>query len=70
MEQLFLQAFDVFSNVQREVQKMVDVALGRDAPNWGMRYSCPACGFEVSYPVNNMLQLFYCHLFSNRMRNT
>lgn len=70
MEQLFSQAFDVFSDVQHHIQKRADVALGHDAPNWGMKYSCPACGFEVSHPMNNMLQLLYCHLFSNQMRNT
>ena len=55
MEQLFSQAFDIFSDVQRRLQKKVDTALGHDDPHWRMRYSCPACGFEVSSPLRHML---------------
>jgi len=33
MEQLFIQAFDVFSSIQHKLQMKVDAALGRDAPN-------------------------------------
>jgi len=54
MEQLFSQAFDNFSDVQRRLQKRVDIVLGRSDPTWRMRYSCPACGFEVSSPLRNM----------------
>jgi len=56
MEQLFSQAFNIFSDVQCRLQKRVDVVLGRDDPNWSMRYGCPACGFEVSSPPHNMFQ--------------
>ena len=56
MEQLFSQAFDVFSDLQRRLQKRVDTALGRDGPDWSMRYSCPACGFEVSSSLHSMFQ--------------
>ena len=56
MEQLFSQAFDIFSDVQRRLQRKVDTALKRDGPNWRMRYSCPACGFEVSSPLHDMFQ--------------
>ena len=51
MEQLFSQAFDVFSDVQRRLKKRVNAALGRDDPNWSMRYGCPACGFKVSFSL-------------------
>jgi hypothetical protein len=52
IEQLFSRAFDVFSEVQRRLQMRVDAALGRDTPNWQMKYACPACGFEVfSYHI-------------------
>jgi hypothetical protein len=49
MEQLFSQAFDIFCDVQCRLQTKVDAALGRDVPNWSMKYGCPACGFEVSF---------------------
>jgi hypothetical protein len=48
MEPLFSQAFDVFSDVQRKLQRRVDAALGRDILNWDMKNGCPACAFEVS----------------------
>jgi len=47
MEPLFSQAFDVFSDVQRRLQRRADAALGCDIPNWDMRNGCPACAFEV-----------------------
>ena len=50
MEQLFSQAFDNFSDVQRRLQRRVNTVLGQDVPNWDMRNSCPACAFEVSLP--------------------
>ena len=47
MEPLFSQAFDVFLDVQRRLQRSVDAALGRDGLNWDMKNGCPACAFEV-----------------------
>src|SRR5216683_3728470 len=69
MEQLFIQVFDVFSSIQHKLQMKVDAALGRDAPNWSMRYGCPACGFEVcSLPHNIFLCLIF-KFFSSQMRS-
>jgi len=48
MEQLFSQAFDIFSNVQCRLHKRVDAVLGHDDPNWRMTMGCPACRFVVS----------------------
>jgi len=56
MEQLFSQAFDIFSDVQRRLQKKVDTVLERNGPDWRMRYGCPACGFKVSSPLHDMFQ--------------
>ena len=63
MEQLFSQSFNNFSDMQHRLQKRVDVALGHDAPSWSMRYSCPACGFEVCSPLCSMLQCTHCFFF-------
>lgn len=70
MEQLFSRAFDNFSDIQRRLQKRVDAALGRDAPNWSMRYGCPACGFEVCSPLHSMSQCvhIYIYIFSNQVK--
>ncbi len=49
IEQLFSQAFDIFSEVQRRLQMRVDAALDWDTPNWQMKYACPTCGFKVLF---------------------
>jgi hypothetical protein len=71
MEQLFSQAFDIFSDMQRRLQKKVDTTLGRDDPNWSMRHGCPACGFEVSTSQFSTAQRVseYSFSFSNLMKN-
>jgi hypothetical protein len=33
--------------MQHRLQKKVNAALGHNIPNWAIKYSCPACGFEV-----------------------
>lgn len=68
MEQLFSWAFNNFSDMQHRLQKRVDVALGHDAPNWSMRYGCPACGFEVCSLLHNMSQCVHIFFSSNQMK--
>ncbi|KAI0271322.1 hypothetical protein BC834DRAFT_818640, partial [Gloeopeniophorella convolvens] len=48
LEALFSNAFDVYCDVRRRVQRRVDVALKRDASNWRMKYGCPACGYKLA----------------------
>ena len=67
MEQLFSQAFDNFSDVQRRLQKRVDIALGCGDPTWRMRYGCPACRFEVSSPLRNIVS-DHSFPFSNQVK--
>jgi hypothetical protein len=41
--------FDIYLEIQRQVDEQVLAALGRDTPNWRVLNSCPACGYEVCY---------------------
>lgn len=43
----FASAFDAYLAVLREVQRRVDCALGRDAPNWRALNSCAPCNYKV-----------------------
>lgn len=40
-------AFDTYLIILAEVRKLVSQALGRDDPDWHLKYGCPCCGFEV-----------------------
>ncbi|KAF8188436.1 hypothetical protein K438DRAFT_1594303, partial [Mycena galopus ATCC 62051] len=43
----FSVAFDVYLAIRAEVDKRVQAALGRDAPNWRLRNACPACMYKL-----------------------
>ncbi|KAJ7894413.1 hypothetical protein B0H14DRAFT_2334436 [Mycena olivaceomarginata] len=43
----FSTAFNVYLSIHAEIDKRVKVALGRDAPNWRLRNSCPACLYKL-----------------------
>lgn len=40
-------AFDIYLNILSRVKNLVEHVLGRDAPNWHMKYGCPACGYQL-----------------------
>jgi hypothetical protein len=40
-------AFDVYLAIRAAVDKRVEVALGRDAPNWRLKNACPACLYKI-----------------------
>lgn len=40
-------ALDVYLQIQREVQRRLDVALGRDTPDWRMLNTCKACTYKL-----------------------
>jgi hypothetical protein len=68
----FSTAFDVYLSIRAEIDKHVKVALGRDAPNWRLRNSCPACLYKLegeprlpcafisTMDGNNSLKRFWC----------
>jgi hypothetical protein len=43
----FSVAFDVYLSIRAEVDKRVQVALGRDTPNWRLKNACPACLYKL-----------------------
>ncbi|KAI0274602.1 hypothetical protein BC834DRAFT_839725 [Gloeopeniophorella convolvens] len=64
LEALFSNAFDVYCDVRRRVQRRVDVALKRDASNWRMKYGCPACGYKAAGTCDE--RAFESRLFLSR----
>ncbi|KZV92760.1 hypothetical protein EXIGLDRAFT_598781, partial [Exidia glandulosa HHB12029] len=43
----FAAAFDAYMAIRREVQRRMDTALGRDAPNWRAHNSCACCNYKL-----------------------
>ncbi|KAJ7803376.1 hypothetical protein B0H14DRAFT_3154471 [Mycena olivaceomarginata] len=43
----FSVAFDVYLAVRARVDRRVHVALGRDAPDWRLKNTCPACLYKL-----------------------
>ncbi|KAJ7829966.1 hypothetical protein B0H14DRAFT_2366152 [Mycena olivaceomarginata] len=43
----FSVAFDVYLAVRARVDKRVQVALGRDVPDWRLKNACPACLYKL-----------------------
>jgi hypothetical protein len=43
----FSTAVDVYLSIRGEVDKRVKAALGRNAPNWRLKNSCPACLYKL-----------------------
>ncbi|KAJ7078299.1 hypothetical protein B0H15DRAFT_924811 [Mycena belliarum] len=71
LAQQFTVAFDVYLAIRAVVDKRVQVALGRDTPNWRLKNSCPSCLYklegeeELIFPMlatidgNNSLKRFW-----------
>ncbi|TFY51052.1 hypothetical protein EVJ58_g10764 [Rhodofomes roseus] len=45
---LIADAFEVYLSVLQEVRRRLDVALGRDGPNWRVKNACPACSYKLN----------------------
>lgn len=43
----FAIAFDIYLQILRRVQQMVDHSLSRDIPDWHLKFGCPLCGHSV-----------------------
>ncbi|KAJ7127599.1 hypothetical protein C8R43DRAFT_1090251 [Mycena crocata] len=43
----FTVAFDLYLALRRAADKRVQVALGRDAPNWRLKNACPSCTYKL-----------------------
>ena len=40
-------AYDLYLDIRRRVDSLIQVALKRDAPNWRLQNACPACTFKL-----------------------
>ncbi|KAF7374152.1 hypothetical protein MSAN_00296900 [Mycena sanguinolenta] len=47
LRQQFSVAYDVYLELRQQTDKLVGSALGRDAPNWRMKHTCPACMYKL-----------------------
>ncbi|KAF7342695.1 hypothetical protein MSAN_02027400 [Mycena sanguinolenta] len=47
LREQFSIAYDVYLDLRRETDKIVNSALGRDTPNWRMKHTCPACMYKL-----------------------
>ncbi|KAJ6503627.1 hypothetical protein C8R45DRAFT_1051105 [Mycena sanguinolenta] len=47
LREQFSIAYDVYLELCRETDKLVNSALGRDTPNWRMKHTCPACMYKL-----------------------
>ena len=47
LSQQFSISYDLYLSIREEVQKHVNVALGRDSPDWRLRHACPACTYKL-----------------------
>ncbi|KIJ60264.1 hypothetical protein HYDPIDRAFT_99045, partial [Hydnomerulius pinastri MD-312] len=47
----FLVTFDAYLSILRNVQSLVNRAIGRDSPVWRMLHSCPTCNYKNEQPL-------------------
>ena len=50
-------AFDIYIEIRKIVDRGVMVALGRDAPHWRAKNACPACSYKVPSLVHDVMWL-------------
>jgi hypothetical protein len=43
LQEKFSDAFDLYLQLRRNIERRVTKALGRDAPNWHIKHFCPCC---------------------------
>jgi hypothetical protein len=43
----FSTCFDLYLSIRQNVHQRIQVAIGRDSPNWRLRHACPACTHKL-----------------------
>ncbi|KAF7374056.1 hypothetical protein MSAN_00286500 [Mycena sanguinolenta] len=43
----FSVAYDVYLELRRQTDSLVNSALGRDSPKWRLKHACPACTYKL-----------------------
>ncbi|KAF7367045.1 hypothetical protein MSAN_00963700 [Mycena sanguinolenta] len=47
LREQFSIAYDVYLELRRKTDSLVNSKLGRDAPNWRLKHTCPACMYKL-----------------------
>ncbi|KAF7342696.1 hypothetical protein MSAN_02027500 [Mycena sanguinolenta] len=47
LRQQFSVTYDVYLELRRRTDSLVNTALGRDTPNWRLKHTCPACMYKL-----------------------
>ncbi|KAJ7859473.1 hypothetical protein B0H14DRAFT_3084935 [Mycena olivaceomarginata] len=47
LRQQFSTAYDIYLEIRRQTDCLVDSALGRNTPNWWLKHTCPACMYKL-----------------------
>jgi hypothetical protein len=51
--------FDLYLDIRALASKRVQVALGRDTPNWRILHACPACTYKLEGEAQLIFELLY-----------
>ncbi|KAJ7790236.1 hypothetical protein B0H14DRAFT_3094724 [Mycena olivaceomarginata] len=47
LRQQFSTAYDIYLEIRRQTDCLVNSALGRNTPNWRLKHTCPACMYKL-----------------------
>ncbi|KAJ7306958.1 hypothetical protein DFH08DRAFT_918538 [Mycena albidolilacea] len=47
LRQQFSTAYDIYLEIHRQTDCLVNSALGRNTPNWRLKHTCPACMYKL-----------------------
>ncbi|KAJ6456535.1 hypothetical protein C8R45DRAFT_943719 [Mycena sanguinolenta] len=47
LREQFSVAYDVYLELRRQTDSLVNQALGQDTPNWRLKHTCPACMYKL-----------------------
>ncbi|KAJ6479843.1 hypothetical protein C8R45DRAFT_1054447 [Mycena sanguinolenta] len=47
LREQFSIAYDVYLELRRQTDKLVNSTLGRDSPKWRLKHACPACTYKL-----------------------
>jgi hypothetical protein len=52
-------AFDVYLDIRRRVDRLVQAELNRDSPDWRLKHACPACTYKLRDEKPLIFSLLY-----------
>ncbi|KAH9846929.1 hypothetical protein C2E23DRAFT_872057 [Lenzites betulinus] len=60
--------FDVYLMILYTIEKRMQVALGRDTPDWRVKNVCPACSYELEDEVDLKFRRIFCFDGNNSLK--